>query len=200
MHKPAITQVAINETISNRWSGRAYDATKSVSAEQLVAMLEAARWAPSCFGDQPWRFVVWNKNADSQAWQQAFDCLAPSNQTWVKDAPVLFLVCADTLFNHNQQPNRWAQYDTGAAAENLCLQAESMSLMAHQMGGFNADLAREKFNIPAQFIPMAMICVGYPADITTVTGEALARETASRSRRPLNELFFANGWGKPINQ
>ena len=73
----------------------------------------------------------------------------------------LLLVCADTLFNHNQQPNRWAQYDTGAAAENLCLQASSMGLMAHQMGGFDADLARETFDIPAQFTPMAMISVGY---------------------------------------
>ena len=200
MHKPAITQVAINETIAKRWSGRAYDAAKSVSTEQITALLEAARWAPSCFGDQPWRFVVWDKNSDEQAWQQAFDCLAPSNQTWVKDAPVLLLACADTLFNHNQQANRWAQYDTGAAAENLCLQAESMGLMAHQMGGFNADLAREKFSIPAQFTLMAMICVGYAADITTLTGEALARETAPRSRRPLNELFFANGWGQPINK
>ena len=200
MHKPAMTQVTINETIAKRWSGRAYDAAKSVSPEQITALLEAARWAPSCFGDQPWRFVVWDKNTDAQAWQQAFDCLAPSNQAWVKDAPVLLLTCADTLFNHNQQPNRWGQYDTGAAAENLCLQAESMSLMAHQMGGFNADLAREKFNIPAQFIPMAMICVGYAADISTVTGDALTRETTARSRRSLNELFFANSWAQPISK
>lgn len=200
MHNPAITQVNIDETLANRWSGRAYDAAKSVSTEQIIALLEAARWAPSCFGDQPWRFVVWDKNTDTAAWQQAFDCLAPSNQAWVKNASVLLLVCADTLFNHNQQPNRWAQYDTGAAAENLCLQASSMGLMAHQMGGFNADLTREKFSIPAQFTPMAMVCVGYAADIATVTGEALARETAPRSRRPLNELFFANGWGQPINK
>jgi len=200
MHKPAITQVTINETIAKRWSGRAYDAAKSLGSEQIVALLEAARWAPSCFGYQPWRFVVWDKNTDTQAWQQAFGCLAPSNQAWVKDASLLLLVCSDTLFNHNQQPNRWAQYDTGAAAENICLQAESMGLMAHQMGGFNVDLAREKFTIPAQFTPMAMICVGYPADIATVTGEAFTRETAERSRRPLSELFFANEWGQPINK
>jgi nitroreductase len=200
MHNPAITQVNIDETIANRWSGRAYDATKSVNTGQITALLEAARWAPSCFGDQPWRFLVWDKNTDTPAWQQAFDCLVPGNQAWVKDASVLILTCADTVFNHNQQPNRWAQYDTGAAAENLCLQAASMGLMAHQMGGFNADLTREKFNIPAQFIPMAMICVGYAADISTVTGEALTRETAARSRRPLNELFFANGWAQPINK
>lgn len=198
MHKPAITQVPINETLANRWSGRAYDAAKAVSHAQIIALLEAARWAPSCYGDQPWRFIVWDKNTDAQAWQQGFDCLVPGNQAWVKDAPVLLLTCADTLFNHNQKPNRWAQYDTGAAAENLCLQASSMGLMAHQMGGFDADKARETFAIPAQYIPMAMVSVGYAADIATLEGEVLTRETAARSRRPLGELFFANTWSKPI--
>ena len=198
MHKPAITQVPIDATIANRWSGRAYDATKVVTHNQVITLLEAARWAPSCYGDQPWRFIVWNKNSDAQAWQQAFDCLAPANQTWVKNAPVLLLVCADTLFSHNQQANRWGQYDTGAAAENLCLQASSMGLMAHQMGGFNPDAARESFAIPAQYIPMAMVSVGYPADIASLEGEVLSRETAERRRRPLNELFFANAWDNPV--
>ena len=198
MHNPAITQVPINETLANRWSGRAYDAAKPVSHEQVITLLEAARWAPSCFGDQPWRFIVWNKNADAQAWQQGFDCLVPGNQAWVKDAPVLLLTCADTLFNHNQKPNRWAQYDTGAAAENLCLQASSMGLMAHQMGGFDADKVRETFAIPAQYIPMAMMSIGYAANISTLEGEILTRETAARKRRPLNELFFADSWGKAI--
>lgn len=198
MQKPAITQVPIDTTLANRWSGRAYDASKPVSHEQIIALLEAARWAPSCFGDQPWRFVVWDKQADPETWQKAFDCLAPANQAWVKDTPVLMLVCADTLFNHNQQPNRWGQYDTGAAAENICLQAASMGLMAHQMGGFNVDKARETFAVPAQFIPMAMLCVGYAADINTVTGDALDRETAARTRKPLNELSFAGNWGNPI--
>lgn len=196
MQKTAATQVPINETIANRWSGRAYDAKKEVTQAQVTALLEAARWAPSCFGDQPWRFVVWNRNTGPQAWQQAFDCLAPSNQTWVKDAPLLFLVCADTLFGHNQQANRWAQYDTGAAAENLCLQATSMGLMAHQMGGFNADATREVFAIPTQYTLMAMISVGHPADIASLEGEVLSREIAARSRRPLNELFFENYWDK----
>ncbi|HSH53760.1 MAG TPA: nitroreductase family protein [Methylotenera sp.] len=198
MHNPAVTQVPIDETLANRWSGRAYDASKPVSREQLIALLEAARWAPSCFGDQPWRFVVWDKNTDAQAWQQGFDCLVPGNQTWVKDASVLLVVCADTLFNHNQKPNRWAQYDSGAAAENMCLQASSMGLMAHQMGGFDADKARETCAIPEQYIPMAMMAIGYPADIASLEGEVLTRETAPRKRRPLNELFFANSWGKPI--
>lgn len=198
MKKPATTQVPIDDTIANRWSGRAYDANKPVSEKEIIALVEAARWAPSCYGDQPWRFIVWNKTTDQASWQKAFDCLAPGNQGWVKDAPVLLLASADSIFNHNGTPNRWGQYDTGAASENLCLQAASMGLMAHQMGGFDVDKTRAAFNIPEQFALMAMISVGYPADIASVEGEALERETAPRKRRPLGELFFKGGWGQPI--
>jgi nitroreductase len=198
MLKPAITQVPIAEMISNRWSPRAFEARIPVSHEQILALLEAARWAPSCFGDQPWRFVVWNKNTDENAWQQAFDCVVPNNQTWVKAAPVLVLVCADTLFGHNQSPNRWGQYDTGAAAENLCLQASSMGLAAHQMGGFNADLAREKFAIPTQYTPMAMIAIGYEGDANNLPDELKTRELAERKRKALGELFFDGVWNKPV--
>lgn len=194
MKKPAITQVPIDLTIANRWSGRAYDATRSVSQTQVIALLEAARWAPSCYGDQPWRFIIWNKNTDATSWQQAFDCIAAGNQTWVKDAPILILVCSDTLFSHNQQENRWAQYDTGAAAENLCLQATSMGLMAHQMGGFDSERAQNTFGVPKQYVPMAMIAVGYAADITALSGDVLVRETAQRKRKALSELCFFNTW------
>lgn len=199
MHKPAITQVAINDTVANRWSGRAYNPEKMVSHDDLIALLEAARWAPSCFGDQPWRFIVCNKNTDAQSWQQGFSCLAESNQLWAKDAPLLFVVCADSLFSHNLQPNRWAQYDTGAASENLCLQASSMGMMAHQMGGFNATAARIAFTIPDQFTLMAIISVGYPADSASLASEILSRETAARKRKPLNELFFTSSWGRALD-
>lgn len=198
MKKPAITQVAIDKTIAERWSGRAYDGLKPITHEQTIALLEAARWAPSCMGDQPWRMLVWNKAVDAEGWQDAFDCLGEGNQSWVKNAPWLGLICADTLFTKNGQPNRWAEYDTGAAALNLCLQATSMGLSAHQLGGFDADKARAAFSIPEQFTLMAMISVGYLADIETVTGDLLVRETAARSRRDLGALFFDGAWQKPI--
>jgi nitroreductase len=198
MKNPAVTQVTINETIANRWSGRAYDASKPVSKAQILSLCEAARWAPSCFGDEPWRFLVWDKNSNADGWQKAFDCLVPSNQTWVKNAPVLLLVCADTLFGHNQKPNRWAQYDTGAAAENLCLQAADLGLMAHQMGGFNADAAREAFAIPEQFTLMAMVAVGYAGDASQLPDDLKERELAPRKRKPVADLFFDSAWNKPI--
>jgi nitroreductase len=198
MQKPAITSVPILETIAKRWSPRAFDANKSVSHEQIIALLEAARWAPSSYGDQPWRIVVFDKTTNPQAWQVAFDCLVPSNQTWVKDAPLLLMGCANTILDVNQQANRFGQYDTGAAAENLCLQATHLGLMAHQMGGFNADKAREKFNIPAQFTPMAMISVGYEGDANNLPDDLKARELAERKRKALGELFFDGTWDKPV--
>jgi nitroreductase len=198
MKNPAVTQAPINETIANRWSGRAFDATKAVSKEQILSLCEAARWAPSCFGDQPWRFMVWDKNSNVDAWQKAFDCLVPGNQEWVKHAPVLLLVCADTLFGHNQKPNRWAQYDTGAAAENLCLQAADLGLMTHQMGGFNLDATREAFAIPEQFTLMAMVAIGYSGDANQLSDDLKARELAVRKRKQLADLFFDSAWNKPI--
>lgn len=198
MKKPATTRVAIDDTIAQRWSGRAYDASKTVSAEQTIALLEAARWAPSCYGDQPWRFIVWDSNKDKAAWQKAFDTLVEFNQGWVKNAPLLFLIAADTKFNHNGKPNRWAAYDTGAAAENICLQATALGLMAHQMAGFDADKLRAAFEIPEQIEIIAMISVGHPADLDTLDAETRERETAARSRRELGELFFDGAWGKPI--
>jgi len=194
MQKPAITQQAIHELLANRWSGRAYDADQSVSKEQVVSLLEAARWAPSCFGDQPWRYVVCNKADNLQAWQAAFDCLVPGNQGWAVNAPVLLLICADTLFGHNDKPNKWAAYDTGAATENLCLQATALGLMAHQMGGFDADKARATFNVPERYQILAMVTVGYQASVDTLSGEVKERELAARSRKPLEELFFNGVW------
>ena len=198
MQKSAITQVPIAELIANRWSPRAFDTSKSVSQEQIIALCEAARWAPSCFGDEPWRFIVCQKDhaqiVKSDGWQLAFNCLSASNQTWVKNAPVLVLVCADSLFGHNQTPNRWAEYDTGAAAENLCLQASSMGLITHQMGGFNVDAAREAFKIPAQIVPMAMIAIGYEGNADLLPDDLKARELSARKRKPFNALFFSQAW------
>jgi nitroreductase len=198
MQKPAITQAPIHDIIANRWSPRAYDANKAVSQKQIISLLEAARWAPSCFGDEPWRFIVWDKNQDETAWDKAYDCIVPGNQTWAKDAPVLILICADTLFSHNQKPNRWANYDTGAAAVSLCLQATSMGLVTHQMGGFDGQKTRAAFGIPEQIEMMSMLAVGYAADADTLSDELKERELAPRKRRPLGELFYDGVWNQPI--
>ena len=171
---------------------------KPVTQAQIYSLLEAARWAPSCFGDQPWRFVVCDKTINPQAWQAAFDALVPANQTWAVNAPVLMLICADTLFSHNQKANRWGAYDTGAATENLCLQATALGLVTHQMGGFDGVKARAALGVPEQYEMMAMLSVGYQASAEILPDDLKERELAPRKRKALGELFFNGLWDKPI--
>lgn len=198
MQKPAITDTPVHDLIAQRWSPRAYDASKPVTQAQIYSLLEAARWAPSCFGDQPWRFVVCDKASNPQAWQAAFDALVPANQTWAVNAPVLMLICADTLFSHNQKANRWGAYDTGAATENLCLQATALGLVTHQMGGFDGVKARAALGVPEQYEMMAMLSVGYQASAEILPDDLKERELAPRKRKALGELFFNGVWDKPI--
>jgi nitroreductase len=197
-HKPANTGVKIHELIQNRWSPRAFDPEKPVSSDDLLALLEAARWAASCFNDQPWRFVVCDKATDEAAWQQAFGTLVEKNRQWAKDAPVLILAVAMEHFNHNGKANRWAMYDTGAASAGLCLQATALGLVVHQMGGFDADLAHEVFQLPTNCQPMAMMAVGYQADVDVLDEDFKSAELAERARVVLNERFYAGSWGKGI--
>jgi nitroreductase len=195
--KPATTRVPIHDLLAARWSPRAFDPARPVTREQIAALIEAARWAPSCYGDEPWRFLVWDRATDEAGWQRAFDCLAPANQGWVKNVPLLLAAVAAPVFDHSGKPNRWAHYDTGAAAENLVLQAVALGLVAHQMGGFDADKLRVSFSIPDDCMPMAMIAVGYQATPDLLAEEVRARELAPRARKPHETRFFAGTWGVP---
>ena len=194
-HKPAITRVKIHDLMQTRWSPRAIDPDKDISPEDLTALLEAARWAPSCFNDQPWRFIVCVKSKDETSWKNALANLAEKNQLWAKNAPVLMLAVAMENFNHNGKPNRWAMYDTGAASVSLCFQATALGLVVHQMGGFDADKARALFKLPAGCTPMSMIAVGYQADIDVLDDDFKAAELAERTRAPLDQRFYFGQWG-----
>lgn len=196
--KPATTRVKIHDLIQARWSPRAFDSGRLVTHDDLLALLEAARWAPSCFNDQPWRFIVCDKASDETGWQNAFATLAEKNRRWAKNAPVLILSVAMENFNHNGQPNRWAMYDTGAASVSLCLQATAMGMCVHQMGGFDAEKAREAFNLPGDCRPMAMMAVGYQAEVDVLDDDFKEAELATRSRAELNERFYAGQWGREI--
>jgi len=199
IEKPAITEQKIENVIAERWSGRAYDPLTAVSNEDVASLCEAARWAPSCFGDQPWRFVVWNKFTDEKSWQQAIDCLAEGNQAWAKNAPVLVLAASVNTFTHNGSDNRWVGYDTGAASISLCLQATSLGLMSHQMGGFDSTKIKQLANAPEDITCWGMIAIGHPADLDKLNEEELERELKARERRPLSEQFFSNQWQHPVN-
>lgn len=192
--KLATTCVNIHELIQKRWSPRAFDADKPVSHADLLALLEAARWTASCFNDQPWRFVICNKNTDGDNWQIALSVLVAANQLWAKNAPILILAVAMKHFSHNNQANRWAMYDTGAACANLSLQATALGLVVHQMGGFDAEKARELFHLPTDCTAMTVLAVGYQAEADSLPENFKTAELAERSRAALTELFYEGQW------
>ncbi len=196
LERKAPTSVPIHDLIVRRWSSRAFDANRPVSRQELTVLLEAARWAPSCNGDEPWRYLIWDRGRDPGGWQKAFDCLSENNRKWVKNVPMLLLSCAGSAFAATGKPNRWTQHDTGAASCSLALQAAAMGLMVHQMGGFDADKARAAFSIPADYTPMAMIAVGYQTTPDVLDEETKEKEMRPRARKPVAERFFEGGWGQ----
>lgn len=195
---PAITQVPVDKVIAQRWSPRAFDGDKRMERNEVVALLEAARWAPSCFNDQPWRFIVCDRKEDEAAWEKLLHCLGEKNQLWAKNSSLLMLATAMPSFAHNDKPNRWNQYDTGAASENICLQAAALGLAAHQMGGFDTDKIRADFSIPEEVALMAVIAVGHPGRVDELHEDFRGGEKAERARNPLGETFFAGGWGVSV--
>jgi len=198
LEKPAQTSRPIHDLFVRRWSTRAFDAAKPVSREQLISLLEAGRWAPSCNGDEPWRYLILVRARDPGGFDKAFDCLSENNRKWVKNVPLLLLSCAGSNFAATGKPNRWTQHDTGAASVSMALQAVALGLAYHQMGGFDADKARAAFGIPADYTPMAMIAVGYQAAPEVLDEETKKKELVPRARKPLGEKFFEGGWGKGV--
>ncbi len=191
---PAPTDHPIHELIAGRWSARAIDSKRPVEPGMIAQLLEAARWAPSCFGDQPWRYLVWDKHRNPEAWESAASVMAEGNQIWARNAPVLLMSLAFGEFRQNQKPNRWAQHDVGAASQNLCLQGLAMGLVVHQMGGFSVKKSREQFNIDENLQPMAMIAVGWPGDAQQLGEDHREAERAPRKRMPLEEFVFNDGF------
>lgn len=196
--KTADTSQPIHELLAERWSPRAFDADRAVSQEDLIALFEAARWAPSCFNEQPWRFIVCNRSDDQSCWDTALSCLAPKNRLWAKNAPVLALVASTDEFAHNGNTNRWAQYDAGQAAACMTVQATALGLHVHQMGGFDADKAASSFNLPDDSTAIAMMAIGYEGSIEDLDADFVEAEQAPRERSILSGLAFKGSWGKSL--
>lgn len=194
IQKPAETEQKLSSIIAERWSGKAYDASQAINDEVITALCEAALWAPSCYGEAPWRYILCNRFKDEATWHKTLQCLSPGNQSWAINAPLLIVTASMPLFTHNGNENRWSGYDTGAASLNLCLQATALGLMSHQMGGFDADKLREVLSIPAKVNLWSVIAIGYPAPLDSLSDEMIERELKARSRRPLTEHFFENRW------
>lgn len=181
-----ISKEDLLELIKARHSGRSYDCQRAVSQKEIDVLIEAIRLTPSCFGDEPWRYIICQKESNENAWQKLLNCLDESNQKWAKHAQVLIIsLSAKNFRKPDKGKNFWAKHDTGAANYALMLQAASMNLMAHQMGGFDKDKIIKEFSIPENFNVMSVIAVGY---------EKEDAEIKEKKRRPIEEIFFYDKW------
>ncbi|MDM8335714.1 nitroreductase family protein [Wolbachia pipientis] len=165
-----------------RHSRRSYDPDKVVHQEEINMLIEDARLSPSCFGDEPWRYIICNKQSNQNSLKDLLSCLTEPNQNWIKNAQVLIISLSSKNFRKpDKGKNFWAKHDTGAANYALILLAASMNLTAHQMSGFDRNKIEEKFNIPGDFNIMSVMAVVYAEEVT---------EIKKKARRPIKEIFF----------
>jgi nitroreductase len=195
MEKPAPAAYPIEPLLQRRWSPRAFS-PRPVEREVLLSLFEAARWAPSSYNEQPWRYVVATAE-NPERLREAQSVLSPGN-AWAASAPVLVCTVAHLAFVRNNKPNRHALHDLGAASENLLLQAVALGLFGHQMAGFDVEKARIVFQIPEGYEPVAMLALGYPAPWESLTEEQRAYEARPRVRRPIQEFVFDGRFGHPM--
>jgi nitroreductase len=185
-----------HDLIRHRWSPRAFS-DRDVSNADLRALLDAARWAPSSYNEQPWRFIVGVKS-DGDAYGKLLGTLMEANRVWAEKAPVLLLTVGKRTFSHNGSDNRYAMHDAGMALANLMIQATAMGLSVHAMGGFDLEAARREFNIPEDYELGAAAAIGYPGSPADLPEHLRQAELAPRSRKPLSDLAFGETWGQPV--
>ncbi len=195
MEKPADTQFPIHDLLSRRWSPRAF-AERPVEPEKVQQLLEAARWASSCFNAQPWVFILATLDQPTEH-NKLLNCLVEGNKVWAKQAPLLMLTLAKQHFDHNDQINRHALHDVGLAVGNVVVQATAMGLVMHQMAGILPDTILTTYSVPSGYEPVTALAIGYQGDSQTLPPEVREREIAPRSRKVLQEFVFSGTWGQP---
>lgn len=178
----------IDAFFAHRWSPRAFT-DETIDVETLNRFFEAARWAPSAFNAQPWRFVFGRR--DTPAWNPLFDALSPYNQTWAARAAALVLVVSREAF---QQPGKTELtpvgshvFDAGAAWAQFALQASLAGWHTHGMAGFDKDKLRAALGVPADYHLHAVIAIGKIGDKASLPEALQGREVPSQ-RRPITEL------------
>ncbi len=196
MNRPANNQYPIHDLIRQRWSPRAFDA-RPIEPAKVQSLLEAARWAPSSFNEQPWAFLVGTKDQPAE-YAKVLECFIEFNQGWAKAAPMLMLTVAHLTFDKNGNPNRHAFHDVGLAMGNLAMQATADGLFLHQMAGIMPDKAKQVFAIPDGWEAVAGVAIGYPGDPATLGEQLRERELAERTRKQLSSCVFSGAWGKTL--
>ena len=186
LHNPRTPECDVDPMFVDRWSPRSFR-SEVVPDHQIRSLIEAARWAPSCFNEQPWIFCYAVDEAERRRFAEA---LVEKNRQWAAAAPLLLFLGARRAFMRNGRPNRHAAFDAGAAWMSLAFQARKLGLHAHAMAGFDQDKAHEILALPRdRFEIMAAVAVGRRGDAAALP-EDLARGEIPNERKPGSEIAF----------
>lgn len=184
----------ILDVILNRISKRAFS-DEMLSDEELMSLFEAARWAPSSYNNQPWRFLYAKRGTKN--WDILFDLLVDFNKQWTKNAPVLVLLISKKIFSGMRGPSEKMNgkmatthsFDAGAAWENLALQASANGIIAHGMQGFDYERARLLFRVPSDYQVEALLAIGKEGEADSLSSELAAKDKTPSVRKPLKEII-----------
>jgi nitroreductase len=176
----------INPLILNRWSPRSMTG-EALNDDDILSLFEAARWAPSSYNNQPWRFIYAKRN--TKHWDRFLNFLVEGNKIWAKNAALLVVVISRKNFEFNEKPAITHQFDAGSAWENLSLEASSRGIVAHGMQGFDYKKAGVDLGIPPDFEVMAMIAIGKKGPKEILPPELQEKEKLT-DRKPLKEIIM----------
>lgn len=185
--KKANTHYPVLDIIKNRWSPVVYD-DKAIGNKDMMSIFEAARWSPSSRNEQPWRYIYGHKG--DNVFNDLLDCLMPGNKIWAKNASVLIASLAEKDSAFNGKPMRHYFYDTGAANAMMQIQAISMGIYSHSMGGFYSDKLIKKFNIDESMEPATIIAMGYLGNINNASDDLKKRDLEKRKRFDLKKIIL----------
>lgn len=184
--KIAKTKNDIIEVIKNRWSARSFS-DKAISETNMETLFEAASWAFSANNAQPWEYIYAHRE-DKAAFDKLHGCLMAGNLPWTKNAAVLMAVLAHKKLDNGHE-NRAAKHDVGSANASLMLQATSMNIYGHVMGGFDPGKAIETLGIDTEVMePVVFIALGYLDSPEKLDEPFKTRELTPRTRKPLSEI------------
>jgi nitroreductase len=186
----------IHDLISNRRSTVLFS-PKTLDSSIIKTLFEAARWSPSSLNQQPWRFI-YAQEGDT-FYLDLLSCLLPKNQEWAKNAPLLIATIAQKISDYKDRENVYAWHDTAMAYANLVVQATSMGLSAHPMGGFDRDKTIQLLNIPERFEPVTFAAIGYKSTQEGFPDDLLNRENQERKRKEVHEFVFHGRFMKNSN-
>lgn len=184
VEKVRSSEYGINPLILNRWSPRSMTG-EEMTEKELKTLFDAARWAPSSYNNQPWRFLYARRNTPS--WHLFFNLMIEFNQGWTKNASVLAVAISKKTFEHNGKPTRTHSYDTGAAWMALALEGSARGYVVHGMEGFDYDKARKDLEIPDDYQVEAMMAIGKRAPTDKLPAELQKRELPS-TRKKIEEF------------